>query len=163
MSPRGRPPKRAAHADQIAGSSMAKERLKIIMETISGERTVEDACRLLGLSESRFHELRNEALQAAMAALEPKPKGRPAAPAPSPEALEIQKLREQVTELSLEVKAGHIRETIRMVMPHLLKPREDEASKKKILHDLFPDTSKKSASKTKSTPNNSAPSGETST
>src|ERR1051325_4600340 len=96
---RGRPPKGAELAQGLEGSSAAKDRLEIILQSIAGTISVVDACHKLGVSEARFHELRTGALQAASQALEPKPKGRPPAAPPGPLAQEIAGLREEVFEL----------------------------------------------------------------
>ena len=80
MTARGRPPLGARHADKLEGSEQASERLGLILRTISGEVTVAEACALLEVSEAHFHRLRDQALQGALAALEPKPPGRPPEP-----------------------------------------------------------------------------------
>ena len=66
---RGRHPAGPDFVDKLTGDATAKERLRIVLETISGQRRVIDACAALGISEQRFDELRLEALQAAVAAL----------------------------------------------------------------------------------------------
>ena len=56
--------------------------------------TIPQACEQLSLGEARFHELRTEWLQAAAAALEPKPLGRPTQTTPE-ERDEMKRLRER--------------------------------------------------------------------
>lgn len=73
----GRRPNPHALIDGLDGSTQAKAKLKMIVETLAGDRTIPDAGEILNLGESRFHVIRQEALQAALAAMEPKPIGRP--------------------------------------------------------------------------------------
>jgi Helix-turn-helix domain len=61
----------------LDGSDEAKERLKVVLEVVAGRCRVFEACQRLGVSEPRFHQLREEALQGAVAALEARPAGRP--------------------------------------------------------------------------------------
>src|ERR1051326_1638762 len=91
---RGRYPAGVEYVDQLEGSALAKRRAKVILQTLQGELRVQEACRLLDLGEQRFHQLREEMLQAAVARLEARPAGRPRSPA---EPAEVQALREQLT------------------------------------------------------------------
>jgi transposase-like protein len=68
----------AGHVVHLSGSELAKLRLAAILETMQGKLTVAEACARLGVRESRFHALRNQWLQEALALLEPRPVGRPA-------------------------------------------------------------------------------------
>lgn len=118
-------------AEKLEGPDGAKRRLKVILETISGTKTIDEAATEIGVGAARFHELRKEALQGALAALEPKPAGRPrTVEEPDPR---IGELEEQVRDLTIEVKASKVREQIALTMPHLLKndsPPEAELLKK---------------------------------
>jgi transposase-like protein len=107
--------------DKLAGSESAKERLKLILRTLNGEEGVDEACQQLGVGQTRLGDLKIEALQAALEALEPKPKGRPANPEPSPETKELAALRKERSELLLDLRAAQIREEIALIAPHLLK------------------------------------------
>jgi hypothetical protein len=128
---RGRPPKGAEHALSVEGSDEAKERLALILRTVSGEVTVSQACAQLQVSEAHFHRLRERALQGAAAALESKPVGRPHSEPPSAEATTVTELQEQVRELELQLMASHVREELALVMPQVLRPTPEEARKKK--------------------------------
>src|SRR5262249_17847730 len=75
----GRRPTGAKLVARLEGASAAKTRLELILDTLAGRRPVADAAGQLGLTERRFHVLRLHALQAALADLEPRPAGRPAA------------------------------------------------------------------------------------
>ena len=159
MGRRGRPPQGPELVEGLEASSDAKDRLKLILRTLSGELSVQEACAHLGISEARFHELRAEALHGATQALEPKPKGRPPQAEPSEEAREVARLKAQVTELTIDLRAAQIREEIGLVAPHLLKrPVEGEAEKKK--RPRWPETS---SGGTNSTPSGSAGSSGNST
>ena len=114
---RGRHPAGPEFVDQLTGDDIAKQRLRVVLETIAGQRRVADACAQLGLSEQRFDELRAEALQAAVTALEPKPPGRKPH-TPSPEEVELEQLRARVVELEAQVKLGSVRAEVAAILPH---------------------------------------------
>ena len=75
---RGRPNKGVEHVNALAGGKEEKERLRTILATFTGEMTVEEASKFLGISETRFADLRSKALQGALGGLAPRPVGRPA-------------------------------------------------------------------------------------
>ena len=95
-SRRGRPPLRAEHVERLSGSQRAKLRLRVILETLEGRVTIPEACRQLGIGETRFHQLRHRCLQQAVEWLEPRPAGRRPAP---PEAAAPQQLDQLQAEL----------------------------------------------------------------
>lgn len=119
-----------ALADKVDGSGQAKVRLKVILQTIAGEMSVADACRQLGLSEARFHELRQQWMQDACAALEPKPVGRPKEMTVEAE-LELLRLHRENKNLERHLRAAQIREELGIAMPHVLQPRKDAPDAKK--------------------------------
>lgn len=127
---RGRPPKGVNHVDGIEASEQAKERLKVLLQTLSGELNVQQACERLKLSEPRFHELRQQWLSDACAALEPKPLGRPKQ-TPLDAELELLKLHRENKNLHRHLRAAQIREEIAIAMPHVLLPGKDEPDSKK--------------------------------
>jgi HAMP domain-containing protein len=131
MMSRGRPPKGPELVEGIEGSELAKLRLKVILQTVAGEITVADACTQLNVSEARFHELRSDVLRTAAQALEPKPAGRPAKEVPK-EADEVARLKKEIQELKIDLRAAQIREELSLLMPHVLKPRKtgDDPKKK---------------------------------
>ena len=72
------------------------------------------------MGEAAFHELRSKALAAALAGLEPRPRGRPR----KEEATEpprIRELEQENQDLKIDLRAAQIREEIALMMPHLLK------------------------------------------
>jgi hypothetical protein len=81
---------------------LAKQRLSVFLETIAGQLKVPEACQQLGIGPSRFHELRNQTLQATLEALEPRPPGRPAKPT-YPEQSEIDTLKAELRRLHVEL------------------------------------------------------------
>lgn len=132
MARRGRPPLKAAHARRVEGSAEAKERLELILETLSGERSVADACEALGVSEAHFHRLRERALSGAAEALEARPAGRPPVADEDAQDPRVTELEAELRDLKLELHASRVREELAMVMPHVLQPPEDvEADQKK--------------------------------
>lgn len=117
---RGRKPGGARLMDGLTGSDEAKTRLVMIVEALAGRMTVAEACRQLGLSERRFHIVRNHVLQTALSSLEPRAVGRPAAQ-PSDADTRVAELEKLVRELRLDLRAAQIREEVALAMPHLLR------------------------------------------
>lgn len=117
--PAGRPPKGPGLVEGLEGSGDAKRRLRLILETIAGTRSVSSACEELGIGEAAFHKLRNRTLQEAVEGLEPRPLGRP--PTESEEDEHVMELEAKVETLSRELKAAQIREELAVTLPQLLK------------------------------------------
>ena len=96
-----RPNKGAAHVDDLKGSQRSKRRVKVILATLSGEMSVADACKDLGVGPTQFANLREQMLQGALDALEPRPVGRPPVAA-TPTPADVEDLEDQLIELSGE-------------------------------------------------------------
>jgi transposase-like protein len=120
---RGRFPAGPDYVDKLEGSASAKERLKIVLETIAGTCRVQEACERLGICEQRFHQLRQEALEAALAGLEPGiPGRRPHTPSPAEEQVRV--LQEQLSQQELELRATTAREEIALTLPGVVHEPE---------------------------------------
>ena len=113
---RGRRPSGPEFVDKLPGGEKAKARLKILLETIAGERRVLDACERLAISEPRFDQLRLIALQAAIVALEDRPAGRPARQ-PNAAEEEIAQLRGRIAELEADIGVP----ALQQMFPHLAR------------------------------------------
>lgn len=113
---RGRPVKGSELVEGLEASAGARLRLKLVLQTLSGSTAIAEACRELGIGESRFHVLRRQALAAAAAGLEPSPAGRPPKPRPEDDP-ERESLRRELQMAKLELQAGRIREQIAIAMP----------------------------------------------
>jgi hypothetical protein len=118
----GRPPHRSKHARTLKASSYARERLEVILGTLSGERTVGEACEELGISEARFHQIRKAALQAAAERLEPGRTGRPPREQ-APEAERIAELEAALELKEVELRAAEVRAELALAMPNVLQAR----------------------------------------
>jgi transposase-like protein len=116
-------PKLVHHLD---GSGRAKERLEVILETVSGKLTISEACERLGIEEAMFYRLRMQALEAALSRLEPRPAGRPPR-TDSPESERIAELERTLEDKELELKAADVRAEVAQAMPHVVR---DEGLKK---------------------------------
>jgi transposase-like protein len=116
----------------LAGADADKRRLRVVLETISGERSVEQACEELGVSASRFHDLRREALQAALDGLTPGAAGRPKHEDPSADYERLKALERENQELKVELQASYTRTEIALAMPHVLTPKGKAEIKKKV-------------------------------
>ena len=105
MARRGRKPIGTNLVERLEGSERAKARLKAILETLSGVRSIPEACEDLGINESMFHRVRGEVLQTALERLEPRPLGRPRQE-PLAEELRLAEMEEQNLRLQVELKAA---------------------------------------------------------
>lgn len=127
--PAGRPPLGAELVDRTEGSPQAKKRVQVILQTVAGTLTIPQACALLDVGESRFHELRLEILQCMVQGAEAKRRGRPPAPREDPRQVQ---LRQELESLRVDLRATQIREELAALLPHLLRAKpKSKGSKKK--------------------------------
>jgi hypothetical protein len=117
MSHAGRKPQGPALVHRLEGSDQAKQRLEIILATIAGTLPIEEACRELGIEHSMLFRLRTEVLEAALARLEPRPRGRPPVAASAAEQRCLA-LEQRVQELEAELKIATVREEVARILPH---------------------------------------------
>lgn len=111
------------------GSEQAQQRLKVVLATLGGSMTIEQACSTLGIGRSAFHKLRSRFLARAPDLLEPRPRGR-RRHVPGEADRRIAQLQREIVQLKLDLKAQQIREEIALVMPHLLQNKCPGALKK---------------------------------
>ena len=116
---RGRRPSGPNYVEQLPGSELARERAKVVLETLAGGCRVLEACRRLDISEPRFQQLRTQLVAAAVASMEPGRAGRPAHTL-SPEQEEIAALKRQLADLEVELRAARAREEIALVLPKVV-------------------------------------------
>jgi transposase-like protein len=116
----GRPPQGVSHVDRLEGPQEVKERLRVILETLTGTCSIAEASERLGVSESRVHELRREALEGALGALLPRPAGRPAAPAREGSDREAE-LRCRIRDLEIDLQAALVRTELALAMPQVFE------------------------------------------
>ena len=121
MTRRGRKPTGAMLVERLDGSARAKTRLRVILETLAGQRTIPDACEELGIQETMFHRVRFEVLQTALDRLEPRPLGRPPRQV-SPQDGRISALEDENLQLRVELKAAEIRRELAQNLPRLVNP-----------------------------------------
>jgi transposase-like protein len=131
---RGRIPSGPEYVEHLEGSDKAKERVRVILETMQGQCRVQEACERLGICEQRFRQLRETLLQAAVASVEDRPAGRPRR---LQEPAAVRTLRQQVAQLERELQAAQVREEIALALPQVKRippepaPSPAEAPKKK--------------------------------
>ena len=125
---RGRRPVGPEYAEQLTGSETAKLRAKVILETIAGRCRLNEACKRLGISEQRFHQLREEMMTAAVKALEPGQAGRPAHP-PTPAEEQVVSLEQKLQDKEVELRAAKAREEIALIMPEVKHEPADPEKK----------------------------------
>lgn len=120
MTRLGRRPRGPAHVDSLWGSAHAKARLRAFLATLSGELGVDEACRQLGLSSSRFFELRTAWLHGALALLEPRSPGRPRHAEPAVPLEEARALRARISELEARAAAVEAQAELARTLPHVV-------------------------------------------
>lgn len=113
----------------MEGPEDLKRRLRVLLDTLSGRVSVAQACEELGVSESRLHELRREALEGALGALMPKPAGRPAT-AETRTARE-KELEGRIQELEVDLQAALVRTELALAMPELFRSKKNSRRRKK--------------------------------
>lgn len=120
----GRPPLGPEIVDRIEGSEEARKRARILLEVVTGERSVESACDALGIQTTRFEDIRLEAFGGLVAALEPKAAGRP--PKPIDEAAEkLKALEEENKRLKIEIVTAHVREELAVGLPRRARSKKN--------------------------------------
>ncbi len=114
-----RPPNGPDMVDGTEGSPDAKARLKVILETIAGTKTIAEACGVLGMCEAAFFKLRTRVVQEAVEGLEPRKPGRKPRETSVDEA-KIRGLESEVEKLRRALRAAELREQLGLTMPHLM-------------------------------------------
>ena len=115
---RGRHAAGPEYAERLDGSELACQRMRVVLETIAGTKRVTAACAELGICQQRFEAIRQEAIQAGVAALELRPAGRPRKSNPAADE-ETARLRAQVAELEAQLQAAVIRAELATTLPRL--------------------------------------------
>lgn len=123
---RGRRPAGTEVVDRQEGSTTAKERVKVVLETIAGTLRVLEGCRRLGISTQRFRQLREEILAGALASAEPGLPGRPAKVV-TPADEENRLLKEQLAAKEMELRVAQARTEVALTLPRVVQePVEGE-------------------------------------
>jgi helix-turn-helix protein len=104
--------------DELDGASEEKQRLKVIFATASGESRLFQSCAALGIGETRFRQLRRQALQWALDGIKPKAPGRPSR-AITPDAQRVAELERLLAEKDLELQQALVREEVALILPHV--------------------------------------------
>lgn len=123
---RGRYPAGVEYVDQLEGDRADKQRLKAILDTLYGEARLLEACAQLEIGETRFHQLRERALQGALDAIAPRPAGRPRRHG-SVDAERVRALEQALLAKELELQEALVRTEVALILP----PRVEAAAEKK--------------------------------
>lgn len=114
--PMGRPNKGVSHVDNCDGSKQSKQRAKIVMQTITGELSVNEALDDLGIQRAHFAKLRLRALQGAVDALEPgRPGRKPKRDAETDQR--VAQLASRVAQLERELQLERARADLAPILP----------------------------------------------
>lgn len=117
---RGRRPAGTEVVDRQEGSSTAKERVKVVLETMTGTLRVKEGCRRLGISTQRFRQMREEILAGALASAEPGLPGRPAK-VTTPTDEENRLLKEQLAAKDVELRSAQARTEVALILPRVVQ------------------------------------------
>ena len=104
-----RPTTGVALLEKYKGQQQSIRRMQAIIETLSGQKSVIEACAELGICEALFRRDRDTGLQAAIRALDPQKPGRKKRKV-SPEAEELAALKAENERLRLELLGAQVRE-----------------------------------------------------
>jgi hypothetical protein len=127
---RGRTPDGPEAVQRLDGSALAKRRLGLLLQVLGGHCRVQQACTRLGVKPARWAQLRQRALQAAVAALEPRPAGRRRRRHEvTPE--QVQALTEQVRQLELELRLAQSRAEVAEIRGGAPSPRPTRGGRRK--------------------------------
>jgi hypothetical protein len=121
----GRPPLGPKLVENLDCSEVDKIKARTILETVSGEKTVAEACELLGVGETRFREMRENFLVAGLVGIAPKPKGRPRKREETPEE-EVEALKKENAYLKKELEFSRARTVLATAFPHIVKDPSDQ-------------------------------------
>jgi len=117
---RGRQPSGPEYVQRLEGSAKAKERAEVVLATLGGRLSVQEACRRLGVGEAYFNRLRLKFLRGGLPALEDQPAGRRRRPVAAA-SQQIDALETALGEAKLALEAAQVREEIALTMPQLFK------------------------------------------
>lgn len=126
---KGRPTKGSEIVTKFEASEEAREKARLVLDTLSGKTSVQEAAEKLGVSEARFHQIRDELLSGMLEAAEPKPVGRPRKEPPVPS--EVEDLKEQLAQSKMETRIARLRELLALSHPELVKRESDRQKKKR--------------------------------
>src|SRR5262245_33157096 len=113
---RGRKAPGPEFVQRLQGAADAKRRLEVILQTIAGRMSIEEAARELGIATQRVHTLRAEALQAGVDKLTHRPGGRPRKQA-TPEQQRIAELEQENERQRRELEVSRLRDEIATILP----------------------------------------------
>jgi hypothetical protein len=140
---RGRRPSGPEWAEQQDGSARARVRMRVILETLAGTMRKKDACAVLGIGPARFDAIRGAVIRAGIAALEPRPAGRPRRADRAPE---VARLEARIAELEAELHAANVRAELADQLPRrdraVVKKAPPRSSRAKESHRSRPGHSK---------------------
>ena len=105
-------------AERMTGSAQARQRARVVLETIAGTKRVTEACAELGICQQRFEAIREEIIQGSVTAAERGHAGRPRKDVSATDA-EVARLNEELAETRAKLQAAEIRADLAAGLPRL--------------------------------------------
>jgi hypothetical protein len=112
---------------QTEASAIAKERAQAIYEVYLRQSTVAQACARLHVGPARFHQLQKQLMRSSVAAMEPRPAGRPPKVV-APAQAQLAALERERQAMQVELGMAQTRAEIALVLPRVLQPADTPAA-----------------------------------
>jgi len=118
-----RPPTGPDLVQRLNGSTGAKHRAQIVLETIAGMRSIEDAGLALDCNAAYVHRLRDQLLEGMIAAAEPRAPGRKPDPPPSADdhAAELAAAQQRIHDAEVALELERCRTELALVLGARIK------------------------------------------
>jgi len=159
MGQRGRPTSAASMVGRLKGSTVAKERMIVILANLGGTLPVAEALRRMRLSRTLFRRLRKTSIQVGLRALEPRPRGRPVREVPRHER-KIRELQEKILQLEEDLALTRVREELALLIPWTARRQKKtfmrRASRRAVMRSSSPVGSRAAATRGSVSPGVSA-------
>ena len=104
--------------DELEGTLEDKQRLQSILATVCGAARLFESCAALDVGETRFRQLRQQALQGALDGIKAKPPGR-RSKAATLETQSLGELERLLAEKELELRQALVREEVALILPRV--------------------------------------------
>jgi len=117
--------------EELDGESTYKQRLETILKPVCGVCRLFESCDALNVGETRYRQLRRQALQGALEAIMPKRRGR-RRKANTAEAQRIRELEQLLAEKELQLQQALVREEVALILPRRAAAEEKKTQRPSV-------------------------------